>query len=79
MNPNPPTDHLPKWKKGQPSPNPKGRPPKFITTLKKARILLRRHQQGYSNHSITTRGESLSNRFWRRIHNIRANHSKSTH
>ena len=32
---NPPTDHLPKWQKGQPSPNPKGRPPKFITTLKR--------------------------------------------
>ncbi|MDA8629368.1 DUF5681 domain-containing protein [Bacteroidia bacterium] len=32
---NPPTDHLPKWKKGQPSPNPYGRPPKFITTLKR--------------------------------------------
>src|SRR6056300_405776 len=28
------TDHLPKWQKGQPSPNPNGRPPKFITTLK---------------------------------------------
>ncbi len=29
------TDHLSKWQKGQPSPNPNGRPPKFITTLKK--------------------------------------------
>ena len=34
-NMNPPTDHLPKWQKGQPSPNPNGRPPKFITTLKR--------------------------------------------
>ena len=31
----PPTNHLIKWQKGQPSPNPNGRPPKFITTLKK--------------------------------------------
>ena len=29
------TDHLPKWQKGQPSPNPNGRLPKFITTLKR--------------------------------------------
>ena len=35
MNLNPPTDHLPKWQKGQPSANPLGRPPKFITTLKR--------------------------------------------
>ena len=32
---NPPTDHLPKWQKGQPSPNPSGRKPKFITSLKR--------------------------------------------
>ncbi len=37
------TDHLPKWQKGQPSPNPNGRPPKFITTLKK---------QGYYSEDI---------------------------
>lgn len=29
------TEHLTKWEKGQPSPNPNGRPPKFITTLKR--------------------------------------------
>jgi len=32
---NPPTNQLIKWQKGQPSPNPNGRPPKFITTLKR--------------------------------------------
>lgn len=36
MNHNPKTDHLQKWQPGQPSPNPKGRKPKFITTFKKA-------------------------------------------
>lgn len=35
MNHQPQTDQLIKWQKGQPSPNPNGRPPKFITTLKK--------------------------------------------
>ena len=55
---NPPTDHLPKWKKGQPSPNPNGRPPKFITTLKR-----RGYHAGDINTVIltifTTRTESL--------------------
>ena len=35
MNPNPKTDHLTPWQSGQPSPNPMGRRPKFVTTLKK--------------------------------------------
>lgn len=35
MNHQPNTNQLIKWQKGQPSPNPNGRPPKFITTLKK--------------------------------------------
>lgn len=35
MNPNPKTEHLTQWQKGQPSPNPNGRKPKFITTFKK--------------------------------------------
>jgi hypothetical protein len=43
MNLNPPTEHLSKWQKGQPSPNPSGRKPKFITTLKR---------QGYHSSDI---------------------------
>lgn len=35
MNPNPKTDHLTKWQPGQPSPNPNGRKPKFVTTFQK--------------------------------------------
>ena len=35
MNLNPKTDHLTPWQSGQPSPNPMGRRPKFVTTLKK--------------------------------------------
>lgn len=35
MNLNPKTDHLTHWQSGQPSPNPMGRRPKFVTTLKK--------------------------------------------
>lgn len=35
MNYNPKTDHLTPWQSGQPSPNPMGRRPKFVTTLKK--------------------------------------------
>ncbi|MFN7300221.1 MAG: DUF5681 domain-containing protein [Bacteroidota bacterium] len=35
MNPNPKTEHLQKWQPGQPSPNPTGRKPKFVTTFKK--------------------------------------------
>jgi hypothetical protein len=35
MNPNPKTEHLSKWQPGQPSPNPAGRRPKFVTTFKK--------------------------------------------
>lgn len=35
MNLNPKTDHLTPWQAGQPSPNPMGRRPKFVTTLKK--------------------------------------------
>jgi len=34
MNLNPKTNHLTPWQKGQPSPNPLGRRPKFITSLK---------------------------------------------
>jgi hypothetical protein len=35
MNLNPKTDHLIPWQSGQPSPNPMGRRPKFVTTLKR--------------------------------------------
>lgn len=43
MNINPKTEHLTKWKKGQPSPNPFGRKPKFVSTLK---------SQGYTQSEI---------------------------
>jgi len=43
MNYNPKTDHLIKWKKGQPSPNPLGRKPKFVSSLK---------SKGYSQSEI---------------------------
>lgn len=44
MNPNPKTDHLTPWQAGQPSPNPMGRRPKFITSLTK---------MGYSKSEIS--------------------------
>ena len=34
MNPNPKTGHLTQWQPGAESPNPAGRPRKFVTTLK---------------------------------------------
>lgn len=43
MNPNPKTDHLTPWHPGQPSPNPKGRKPKFVTTFQK---------EGYSQSEV---------------------------
>ena len=43
MNLNPKTEHLKKWQKGQPSPNPYGRKPKFNSLLK---------SQGYSHSEI---------------------------
>jgi hypothetical protein len=35
VNTNPKTEHLRPWKPGQESPNPQGRPVKFVTTLKR--------------------------------------------
>ena len=43
MNFNPKTEHLKQWQKGQPSPNPYGRKPKFNSLLK---------SQGYSHSEI---------------------------
>ena len=44
MNCNPKTEHLIKWQKGQPSPNPSGRKPKFNSILK---------NKGYTQSEIT--------------------------
>lgn len=43
MNNNPKTDHLTRWQSGMLSPNPAGRPRKFITTIKK---------QGYTQSQV---------------------------
>lgn len=43
MNAQPKTDHLTQWQRGMVSPNPAGRPQKFITSLKK---------QGYTQSQV---------------------------